>query len=417
MKQAKILNENTHKYVDVPIVETLGWVVDLGKEFIMKRLFIISLLFLSVGFGQKKFTTSTNIRWINGEMIETIDTTYLKIEYNIENLLVRDDVYVKKFSDEILNGEVFKMFGEMKVPLGNMKDGKKEGKWADWYENGHKKQETTFKDGKPDGLMTGWYPHGQKWREETFKDGQKDGLWIEWHENGQKRLEGNYKDGKQDGLWTYWYENGPKKEEGTWKDGKQDGKHTQWDEKGIKTVIDYDNSICIRTKFGEIVVVLFYDVAPKHVESFKLHVQNGYFDNSIFHRVIPGFVIQGGDPNSKSEDRTMHGMGGHAAKYFGIGNEADSTSWMLPAEFNDSLHTRGILSMARAQDPNSGGSQFFVCVADVPQLDHQYTVFGRVVQGMEFVDMIVNSPRDGRDNPHERVEMTAKMSTKGKVLD
>ena len=416
MKQAKILNENTQKYVDLPIVETLGGVVDLGKEFIMKRLFIISLLFLSVGFGQKKFTTSTNIRWINGEMIETIDTTYLKIEYNIENLLVRDDVYVKKFSDEILNGEVFKMFGEMKVPLGNMKDGKKEGKWADWYENGHKKQETTFKDGKLDGLVTAWYENGQK--SSTINYGIYDNWEItEWYENGQKRLEGNYKDGKQDGLWTYWYENGPKKEEGTWKDGKQDGKHTQWDEKGIKTVIDYDNSICIRTKFGEIVVVLFYDVAPKHVESFKLHVQNGYFDNSIFHRVIPGFVIQGGDPNSKSEDRTMHGMGGHAAKYFGIGNEADSTSWMLPAEFNDSLHTRGILSMARAQDPNSGGSQFFVCVADVPQLDHQYTVFGRVVQGMEFVDMIVNSPRDGRDNPHERVEMTAKMSTKGKVLD
>ncbi|MBL7014398.1 MAG: peptidylprolyl isomerase [Candidatus Marinimicrobia bacterium] len=173
----------------------------------------------------------------------------------------------------------------------------------------------------------------------------------------------------------------------------------------------------ISTKFGDIVVEFYDEVAPKHVESFKLHIENGYFDNSIFHRVIPGFVIQGGDPNSKSEDRSMHGMGGHAAKYFGVGNEADSTSWMLPAEFNDSLHTRGILSMARAQDPNSGGSQFFVCVADVPQLDHQYTVFGKVIKGMEFVDMIVNSPRDARDNPHDRVEMTAKMSTKGEMLD
>jgi peptidyl-prolyl cis-trans isomerase B (cyclophilin B) len=73
--------------------------------------------------------------------------------------------------------------------------------------------------------------------------------------------------------------------------------------------------------------------------------------------------------------------------------------------------------MARSQNPDSGGSQFFVCVADVHQLDHQYTVFGKVIQGMEFVDMIVNLPRDGRDNPNERVEMTAKMSTKGEALD
>ena len=399
----------------------------------MKRLFIISLLFLSVGLSQQK--------------------------WNMEFMREYGGVTYAPNSDKPYTGSVFSLDSlGTKKEEGKYRNGLKDGRWTYYTTVGNGKYEITykagiytlavftdklgtdytgspitdepeqdgtflyqdedkydfskypmgfgtFKDGKPDGLMTGWYPHGQKWREETFKDGQKDGLWIEWHENGQKRLEGNYKDGKQDGLWTYWYENGPKKEEGTWKDGKQDGKHTQWDEKGIKTVIDYDNSICIRTKFGEIVVVLFYDVAPKHVESFKLHVQNGYFDNSIFHRVIPGFVIQGGDPNSKSEDRTMHGMGGHAAKYFGIGNEADSTSWMLPAEFNDSLHTRGILSMARAQDPNSGGSQFFVCVADVPQLDHQYTVFGRVVQGMEFVDMIVNSPRDGRDNPHERIEM------------
>ena len=173
----------------------------------------------------------------------------------------------------------------------------------------------------------------------------------------------------------------------------------------------------ISTKFGDIVVEFYDEVAPKHAESFKLHVENGYFDGSIFHRVIPGFVIQGGDPNSKSEDRSKHGMGGHAANYFGIGDEADSTSWMLPAEFNDTLHTRGMLSMARSQNPDSGGSQFFICVADVHQLDHQYTVFGKVIQGMEFVDMIVNLPRDGRDNPNERVEMTAKMSTKGEALD
>ena len=90
----------------------------------------------------------------------------------------------------------------------------------------------------------------------------------------------------------------------------------------------------ISTKFGDMVVEFFDESAPKHAESFKMHARNGYYNGTTFHRVIPGFVIQGGDPNSKSEDRSRHGMGGHAAKYFGFGNEKDSSIWMLPAEFN-----------------------------------------------------------------------------------
>ena len=103
-------------------------------------------------------------------------------------------------------------------------------------------------------------------------------------------------------------------------------------------------------------------------------------------------MIQGGDPNSKDSDRSRHGSGGPGHH--------------VNAEFNQTPHKRGILSMARAQDPNSAGSQFFICVADANFLDGQYTAFGEVVSGLEVVDRIVNVKRDGNDNPLQRIEMT-----------
>ncbi|GIT40946.1 MAG: hypothetical protein Ct9H300mP9_7960 [Candidatus Neomarinimicrobiota bacterium] len=96
---------------------------------------------------------------------------------------------------------------------------------------------------------------------------------------------------------------------------------------------------------------------------------------------------------TRSKDKSRHGTGGNAAKYFGIGKESEPNSGDLPAEFSSRTHSRGILSMARSQDPDSGGSQFFICVADAPFLDSQYTVFGRVIEGMDVVDQIVNTPR------------------------
>lgn len=170
----------------------------------------------------------------------------------------------------------------------------------------------------------------------------------------------------------------------------------------------------ISTQYGDMVVEFFEDVAPKHVESFKTHAENGYYNGTIFHRVIPGFVIQGGDPNTKSDDKSKYGMGGHAANYYGIGIEDDSTTWNLPAEFNDIKHAHGILSMARAMDPNSGGSQFFVCAGDIAHLDGQYTVFGQVIEGNQIIDQIVNLPRDGRDNPETRVEMQVRLEKRDK---
>ena len=178
-----------------------------------------------------------------------------------------------------------------------------------------------------------------------------------------------------------------------------------------ESVMDKEIAV-ISTKFGDIKLEFFDEIAPKHVESFKLHAQNGYYDGTIFHRVIPGFMIQGGDPLSKSEDKSRHGTGGNAAKYFGIGDENSESTWDLPAEFSATPHERGILSMARSQNPDSGGSQFFICVADARFLDNQYTVFGKVVSGMDVVDSIVNSPRDARDNPDDRIEMKVKLEDK-----
>ena len=158
-------------------------------------------------------------------------------------------------------------------------------------------------------------------------------------------------------------------------------------QKNKGSVMDKDRAV-ISTQFGDIVLEFFDDLAPKHVESFKLHAQNGYYNGTTFHRVIPGFMIQGGDPLTKSEDRSRHGTGGNAAKFFGIGSESNESTWDLPAEFSPTPHERGILSMARSQNPDSGGSQFFICVADARFLDNQYTVFGKVISGMEHIDSL-----------------------------
>ena len=149
----------------------------------------------------------------------------------------------------------------------------------------------------------------------------------------------------------------------------------------------------IKTQLGDMEIVFFPDKAPNHVQNFIKLAKSGYYNGTIFHRVIPGFMIQGGDPNTKDPKKPeTYGMGGPSEK--------------LKAEFNDTPHRRGIVSMARTNDPNSAGSQFFIVVKDSNFLDGQYTVFGEVVKGMEVADKIVNLPRNARDLPTERVEIT-----------
>jgi peptidyl-prolyl cis-trans isomerase B (cyclophilin B) len=148
----------------------------------------------------------------------------------------------------------------------------------------------------------------------------------------------------------------------------------------------------IHTKLGDITLKFFPDLAPNHVNNFIELAKKGFYNGTIFHRVVPKFVIQGGDPNSKKPDRSKHGMGG--------------PGYTVKAEFSKKPHKRGTLSMARSAHPDSAGSQFFICVADAPFLDGKYTVFGEVVKGMEVADKIVSLPRDGNDNPNDRIEMT-----------
>lgn len=167
-------------------------------------------------------------------------------------------------------------------------------------------------------------------------------------------------------------------------------------EQGVKKVDDKKvTGAVIETKYGEIELKFFPNLAPGHVDNFVKLAREGFYDGTIFHRVIPGFMIQGGDPNTKGPNQMSYGTGG--------------PGYTIKAEFNEKSHKRGILSMARANDPNSAGSQFFIVVKDSPFLDRQYTVFGEVVKGMEVADKIVNLPRNPRDLPNERVEMKVRI--------
>ena len=156
----------------------------------------------------------------------------------------------------------------------------------------------------------------------------------------------------------------------------------------------------LETKFGNMEIEFYPEKAPNHVNSFLELAKSGFYDGTAFHRVIPGFMIQGGDPNSKDDNRANDGVGG--------------PGFNLKAEFNDIHHSRGILSMARSQHPDSAGSQFFICVADAPHLDRQYTAFGKVISGMDVADKIVAQPRDRRDNPKEKIDMKVRIVEPGK---
>lgn len=151
----------------------------------------------------------------------------------------------------------------------------------------------------------------------------------------------------------------------------------------------------LSTRHGDITLEFLPDVAPNHVQNFLDLARSGFYDGTKFHRVIPGFMIQGGDPNSKQDDRRLHGTGGSGKN--------------VKAEFNATKHLRGIVSMARAANPDSASSQFFIMVADAPHLDGQYSAFGKVVSGLEVVDKIVAEETDHRDNPLDPVSMTVKV--------
>jgi len=166
-------------------------------------------------------------------------------------------------------------------------------------------------------------------------------------------------------------------------------------------MVDPEVAVISVEGMGEMVVELLPGKAPKTVENFKKLVREGFYDGTTFHRVVPGFMIQGGDPNTKDRDPRNDGRGG--------------PGYTIPGEFSDVHHKRGVVSMARRGSPDSGGSQFFIIVDDAPHLDGQYAAFGHVISGIEVADRIVAVPRDKfgrngpRDRPLEDVRMTIRL--------
>jgi len=151
-----------------------------------------------------------------------------------------------------------------------------------------------------------------------------------------------------------------------------------------------DEVAVITTTEGTMVVQFWTDAAPKTIANFKKLARAGFYDGTCFHRVIKDFMIQGGDPNSKDPAKeAAWGQGG--------------PGYNVDAEFNDHSHVRGVLSMARSNDPNSAGSQFFICHGNPTFLDHQYTSFGKLIKGMDVLDKIATTPTHPPDRPDKRM--------------
>ena len=146
-----------------------------------------------------------------------------------------------------------------------------------------------------------------------------------------------------------------------------------------KTPMNTPNEVAIiKTSEGEMVVQFWTDAAPNTIENFKKLARQGFYDGTIFHRIVKDFMIQGGDPNSKDlAKENSYGQGG--------------PGYQIKAEFNDHPHDEGVISMARSSDPDSAGSQFFICLAPVHRLDHQYTTFGKLIKGEDVLEKIGNT--------------------------
>ena len=152
------------------------------------------------------------------------------------------------------------------------------------------------------------------------------------------------------------------------------------EKKEEKSPMNSSNEVAvIKTSEGDMVVQFWTDAAPNTVENFKKLARQGFYDGTIFHRIVKEFMIQGGDPNSKDPAKeNSYGQGG--------------PGYNIKAEFNDHSHDRGVISMARGPDPDSAGSQFFICLAPVHRLDHQYTTFGKLIKGQDVLEKIGDIP-------------------------
>jgi peptidyl-prolyl cis-trans isomerase B (cyclophilin B) len=164
------------------------------------------------------------------------------------------------------------------------------------------------------------------------------------------------------------------------------------EEKKEKPMNTSNEVAVIKTSEGEMVAEFWPDVAPKTVENFKKLARQGFYDGTAFHRVIKGFMIQGGDPLTKDENKRAS---------WGTGDPG----YKIAAEFNEKSHTRGVLSMARSNDPNSAGSQFFICHGNPTFLDRQYTAFGKLIKGDEVLEKIATTKTEPGDRPLKRINV------------
>src|SRR5438046_6179680 len=174
------------------------------------------------------------------------------------------------------------------------------------------------------------------------------------------------------------------------------------EKKEEKSPMNSSNEVAvIKTSEGDMVVQFWTDAAPNTVENFKKLASQGFYDGTIFHRIVKGFMIQGGDPNSKDPTKeNSYGEGG--------------PGYNIKAEFNDHGHERGVVSMARGPDPGSAGSQFFICLAPVRRLDHQYTTFGKLIKGDDVLEKIGDTPvtRNNMGEPSKPTKRVAIESIK-----
>ena len=245
------------------------------------------------------------------------------------------------------------------------------------------KQEVAIYEGKGDDRQIvsriGYYMNGTVSFEQTYDDSGRIATHRAWWPEGHIRAVREYKDGNLVHRESY----------------DADGvRHLKPEEIGaiINVLRGYpgtpatsEDIAIMETSAGTIKLRLYPDVAPGHSDNFKRLANSGFYDSTTFHRVVPGFVIQGGDILSRDARRNNDGTG--------------SPGYTVEAEFNPRVHKKGTLAMARSNDPNSAGSQFYIALTRLAQLDNRYTVFGEVVEGLEVVDAIAAVPRDSRDNP------------------
>ncbi len=282
-----------------------------------------------------------------------------------DSMVVRDGIVYQQDSQKPYTGKTFTLHG-----------------------NGQKASDGTWANGVIDGKWTIWFENGQRSREGIWTNRVRDGKWNTWYEDGQSELEIIFKDGEKNGIAKRWYTNGILAEESNYLSDELVGPTRKWSFEGREIL---EERVSMDTNYGTIVIDLFEAETPIHASNFKKLCNEGAFDGIYFHRIIPGFVVQGGDPNTReNSDRQDDGDGGIGEK--------------LPAEIGQP-HLRGAIGAARDNNlrKQSNGSQFYICLTAQPQLDEDYTIFGRVLNGMEVVDRMATVETDTKDNPIDPV--------------